>query len=205
MSHTLDRCEHDEVKWCPRVTVEKYMTQPGTLTPRRTPRPTFEDLRSYWPRQSGDVTGIRRLLHHDRPGVAELHRPAWCTRPGGPCAEGAAWSGHRGHRQHHAVPALMEAGLVDEYRPRPPHMPGRKRKAPMGASYSTGSGEPSAVGTEPHRTSCTVRFPFSTSYPATASHQQQQQGSRSHRGRGSSQGIAGARSSEDWRGGRSLT
>src|SRR5215213_8473853 len=93
--------------------VEELRRQDSSADAFVTGRQTFEALRGYWPQQSQDATGIseylnsaevRCVLDYDRSAVAELHRPLRRPRPGDRRPEGAARSGHRRHRQHHALP-----------------------------------------------------------------------------------------------------
>ncbi len=61
MAHTLDRCEHDSIKWFPRVTVEKYSPDQSAYAERR----LHEEL-SWGRRLLVDRLGIRvPRLHGD--------------------------------------------------------------------------------------------------------------------------------------------
>ena len=61
MAHTLDRCEHDSIKWFPRVTVEKYSPDQSALAERK----LHEEL-SWGRRLLVDRFGIRvPRLHGD--------------------------------------------------------------------------------------------------------------------------------------------
>ena len=67
MAHSLDRCEHDSVKWFPRVTVEKYSPDQSAYAERK----LHEEL-SWGRRLLVDRLGIRvPRLHGDwlRAGV----------------------------------------------------------------------------------------------------------------------------------------
>jgi dihydrofolate reductase len=91
-----------------------------------TGRQTFEDLRSYWPRQSDDATGITDYLNRVNKYVVSstMTDPEWqnsTVLSGDPVAEVRALKEQPG--QDIVVTgsitlchALIEAGLVDEYR-----------------------------------------------------------------------------------------
>ena len=91
-----------------------------------TGRQTFEDLRSYWPRQSDDTTGITDYLNRVNKYVVSstMTDPEWqnsTVLSGDPVAEVRALKEQPG--QDIVVTgsitlchALIEAGLVDEYR-----------------------------------------------------------------------------------------
>jgi dihydrofolate reductase len=94
----------------------------GFLTGRR----TFEDLRGYWPEQTDDPTGITAYLNQVRKYVVSstMTDPGWqnsTVLPGDPVEEVRALKDQPGQdvvvtgsiRLCHA---LIEAGLVDEYR-----------------------------------------------------------------------------------------
>ncbi len=89
-------------------------------------RQTFEDLRSYWPKQSDDATGITAYLNRVQKYVVSstMTDPEWQNSTilsGDPIAEVRALKEQPG--QDIVVTgsitlchALIEAGLVDEYR-----------------------------------------------------------------------------------------
>jgi dihydrofolate reductase len=74
-------------------------------------RQTFESLRSYWPQQSNDSTGISNYLNRVQKFVVSstMRDPEWqhsTVLSGDPIEEVRTLKGH----------ALIAAGLVDEYR-----------------------------------------------------------------------------------------
>ncbi|MEV3962540.1 dihydrofolate reductase family protein [Nocardia sp. NPDC050193] len=97
-------------------------TADGFLVGRR----TFEDLRGYWPRQTEDPTGITAYLNSVRKYVVSrtLTDPRWQNSTilsGDPIAEVTALKQQPGRDivvtgSISLCHALIEAGLVDEYR-----------------------------------------------------------------------------------------
>jgi len=106
--------------------LEELHRQDGTADGFLTGRKTFEDLRSYWPKQSDDGTGITDYLNRVRKYVVSstLADPEWensTVLSGDPVAEVRALKEQPG--QDIVVTgsitlchALITAGLVDEYR-----------------------------------------------------------------------------------------
>jgi dihydrofolate reductase len=106
--------------------LEELHRQDGTADGFLTGRKTFEDLRSYWPKQSDDGTGITDYLNRVRKYVVSstLADPEWqnsTVLSGDPVAEVHALKEQPG--QDIVVTgsitlchALIVAGLVDEYR-----------------------------------------------------------------------------------------
>ena len=97
-------------------------TADGFLTGRK----TFEDLRSYWPRQPDDGTGITDYLNRVRKYVVSstLADPQWqnsTVLPGDPVEEVRALKDQPGQDivitgSITLCHALIAAGLIDEYR-----------------------------------------------------------------------------------------
>lgn len=89
-------------------------------------RQTFEDLRSYWPQQTDDQTGISDYLNDVRKYVvsASMTDPQWqhsTVLSGDPIDEVGALKHETGHDivvtgSITLCHALIDAGLVDEYR-----------------------------------------------------------------------------------------
>lgn len=89
-------------------------------------RQTFEDLRGYWPEQSDDATGITDYLNRVQKYVisATMTDPQWqhsTVLSGDPAKEVRALKEQRGRDivvtgSITLCHALIEAGLVDEYR-----------------------------------------------------------------------------------------
>jgi dihydrofolate reductase len=89
-------------------------------------RRTFEDLRAYWPEQTDDATGVTDYLNQVQKYVVSstLADPQWqnsTVLPGDPVAEVRALKERPGQDivatgSITLCHALIEAGLVDEYR-----------------------------------------------------------------------------------------